>query len=160
LLLIRQFLSRQPSPRIDFISELPEEIGVLILSFLDVKGLNGASRVNRKWHRLIHDNDLWRRLCRKQGWAPPKTDKKSTAVASMRTVLWSVPDFCHFRVEWKRIYIDHYVRYYRENIFIGAVDASELAIGQLHNQTGAYRASAGGHGARKRPAALILFIVR
>lgn len=45
---------------VDFIGELPEELAVIILSHLseDTRTLGRASRVSKKWRRLIQDNDL------------------------------------------------------------------------------------------------------
>ncbi|RKO87043.1 hypothetical protein BDK51DRAFT_40315, partial [Blyttiomyces helicus] len=52
----------------DFISHLPSELAVHILSFTDPKTVGRAARVSRKWAELATDNTIWRSMFRARGW--------------------------------------------------------------------------------------------
>lgn len=60
------FLSQTIAPmlRRDFLAELPPEIALHILSFVDnPKTLARASQVSKRWHDLVHDEWLWKTMC-------------------------------------------------------------------------------------------------
>ena len=60
------FVSTSLSLRLrrDFLRDLPPEIAVYILSFIDdPKTLLRAGRVSRYWHSLVADEWLWKQLC-------------------------------------------------------------------------------------------------
>lgn len=46
--------------RIDFISQLPAELAIHILSQLDAAALSTASRVSRDWNNVIKNQHIWR----------------------------------------------------------------------------------------------------
>ena len=53
----------------DFITELPQELGLKILaSFEDPKDLVRASQVCRAWRRLVNDDHTWKLMCERQGF--------------------------------------------------------------------------------------------
>eukprot|EP01137_Pigoraptor_chileana_P017831 Opistho-2@76411 len=54
--------------RRDIISDLPDEVGVRILSYLDFHSLLQASLVSRSWRRISVDDRLWRILWQSVGW--------------------------------------------------------------------------------------------
>lgn len=60
----------------NILSQLPYEIGLHILSFLDVHSLTQASLVCRGWHTLCEEPSLWRNLFESQGW---RYDRKEMA---------------------------------------------------------------------------------
>ncbi|KAI1318422.1 hypothetical protein EDD11_006506 [Mortierella claussenii] len=80
------FLSNhlQPLLRIDFISILPTEIALRILSYLDATSLCHAAQVCKTWKRLADDDVVWHRMCEqhiglkctKCGWGLPLLEKK------------------------------------------------------------------------------------
>ncbi|KAG6381748.1 F-box domain-containing protein [Boletus reticuloceps] len=50
--------------RHDFLAELPPEIALHILSFVeDPKTLARASQVSKRWHDLVQDEWLWKSMC-------------------------------------------------------------------------------------------------
>ena len=49
--------------RIDFLSELPFELSLRILSFCDAKSLCQASKVSRVWMKMANDDWVWHRMC-------------------------------------------------------------------------------------------------
>lgn len=57
----------------DFLRDLPPEVSLQIISFLDdPQTLTRASRVSKYWNRLLSDEWIWRRLCLIHGFAPGK----------------------------------------------------------------------------------------
>lgn len=62
LLFISQTIA--PMLRRDFLAELPPEIALHILSFVDdPKTLARASQVSKRWHDLVQDEWLWKIMC-------------------------------------------------------------------------------------------------
>ncbi|KAG0171305.1 hypothetical protein DFQ30_001204 [Apophysomyces sp. BC1015] len=60
--------------KIDFLTELPMELAMLILSFCDPKALWVLLTVSRRWHRLSRDDLLWREHYF-QNWPPARLEK-------------------------------------------------------------------------------------
>ncbi|ORE16935.1 WD40 repeat-like protein [Rhizopus microsporus] len=52
----------------NILCQLPYEIAINILSFLDTKSLIQASQVSKGWHTLCEDSNLWKRLYEAEGW--------------------------------------------------------------------------------------------
>uniref|UniRef100_T1IP46 F-box domain-containing protein n=1 Tax=Strigamia maritima TaxID=126957 RepID=T1IP46_STRMM len=57
----------EPQFQRDFISLLPKELALYVLSFLEPKDLARASQTCRVWRSLAEDNLLWREKCREAG---------------------------------------------------------------------------------------------
>ncbi|ORX87029.1 WD40 repeat-like protein [Anaeromyces robustus] len=59
-----QELSKKLDPlfHFDFLSKLPNELSIKILSYTDCKTISIVSNVSRKWHQLSLDNTLWKQL--------------------------------------------------------------------------------------------------
>ncbi|KAF8914274.1 WD40-repeat-containing domain protein [Gymnopilus junonius] len=60
------FISRTITPLLkrDFVSYLPPELALHVLSFIDEpRTLTRASRVSRNWYRIVRDETIWRRMC-------------------------------------------------------------------------------------------------
>ncbi|KAF9947501.1 hypothetical protein BGZ72_010515 [Mortierella alpina] len=82
----------QPLLRIDFLTILPPEIALRILSHLDATSLCHAAQVCKSWKRLADDDVVWHRMCEqhiglkctKCGWGLPLLEKKK--VRSRRTI--------------------------------------------------------------------------
>lgn len=61
------FLNSLIAPRlkVDFLKELPPEIALHILSFIDLPStLSRANAVSKYWNALIRDENLWKALCK------------------------------------------------------------------------------------------------
>ncbi|XP_013378993.1 F-box/WD repeat-containing protein 7 [Lingula anatina] len=56
----------EPQFQRDFISLLPKELALYVLSFLDPKDLLRAAQTCRYWRVLAEDNLLWREKCREE----------------------------------------------------------------------------------------------
>lgn len=79
-----------PRLKVDFIKELPSEISLYILSFIDSPStLIRASTVSKYWNKLIKDDTLWRTLC------------QSHQYISLDAM--DIQDFC-YRNHFKRMY--------------------------------------------------------
>ncbi|KFM81029.1 F-box/WD repeat-containing protein 7, partial [Stegodyphus mimosarum] len=57
----------EPQFQRDFISLLPKELALYVLSFLEPKDLLKAAQTCRYWRVLAEDNLLWREKCREEG---------------------------------------------------------------------------------------------
>nr|CAD7262741.1 unnamed protein product [Timema shepardi] len=57
----------EPQFQRDFISLLPKELALYVLSFLDPRDLLRAAQTCRSWRFLAEDNLLWREKCREAG---------------------------------------------------------------------------------------------
>ncbi|KUI55531.1 putative E3 ubiquitin ligase complex SCF subunit scon-2 [Cytospora mali] len=73
----------QAQLKIDFISALPNEISIKILSYLDTVSLCKAARVSRHWRVVADDDTVWHRMCEqhidrkctKCGWGLPLLER-------------------------------------------------------------------------------------
>ncbi|XP_063314593.1 F-box/WD repeat-containing protein 7 isoform X1 [Pelobates fuscus] len=84
----------EPQFQRDFISLLPKELALYVLSFLEPKDLLQAAQTCRYWRILAEDNLLWREKCKEDGIDEPLHVKR-------RKVL--KPGFTHS--PWKSAYI-------------------------------------------------------
>ncbi|XP_028298725.1 F-box/WD repeat-containing protein 7 isoform X1 [Gouania willdenowi] len=84
----------EPQFQRDFISLLPKELALYVLSFLEPKDLLQAAQTCRYWRILAEDNLLWREKCREEGIDEPLLLKKRKIVK---------PGFTHS--PWKSAYI-------------------------------------------------------
>nr|XP_057932916.1 F-box/WD repeat-containing protein 7 isoform X2 [Doryrhamphus excisus] len=84
----------EPQFQRDFISLLPKELALYVLSFLEPKDLLQAAQTCRYWRILAEDNLLWREKCREEGIDEPLPLKKRKMVK---------PGFTHS--PWKSAYI-------------------------------------------------------
>lgn len=57
----------EPQLQRDFVSLLPKELALYVLSFLHPKDLLQAAQTCRYWRILCEDNLLWREKCREEG---------------------------------------------------------------------------------------------
>ena len=70
--------------KIDFLSALPQEIGLKILCFLDTTSLCKAAQVSHRWKTLAEDDVVWHKMCEQHidrkctacGWGLPLLDRK------------------------------------------------------------------------------------
>lgn len=54
----------------DFLSDLPMELALHVLSFVEEPvTLCRAMRVSRSWYAVLRDHNVWKRLCYSFGWA-------------------------------------------------------------------------------------------
>ncbi|MCI4394851.1 hypothetical protein PGIGA_G00173680 [Pangasianodon gigas] len=84
----------EPQFQRDFISLLPKELALYVLSFLEPKDLLQAAQTCRYWRILAEDNLLWREKCREEGIDEPLHIKRRKVVK---------PGFSHS--PWKSAYI-------------------------------------------------------
>jgi F-box/WD-40 domain protein 7 len=57
----------EPQFQRDFISLLPKELALYVLSFLEPRDLLRAAQTCSYWHTLAEDNILWREKCQEEG---------------------------------------------------------------------------------------------
>ena len=84
--------------RVDFIRELPQELSVHILSYLDATQLGVASQVSSLWNRVIQDQHIWR-----QSFLREKTNTYATSRPVQPGVGAGVPSLRPGN-DWQKIY--------------------------------------------------------
>ncbi|XP_029463176.1 F-box/WD repeat-containing protein 7 isoform X2 [Rhinatrema bivittatum] len=84
----------EPQFQRDFISLLPKELALYVLSFLEPKDLLQAAQTCRYWRILAEDNLLWREKCKEDGIDEPLHIKRRKVIK---------PGFTHS--PWKSAYI-------------------------------------------------------
>ncbi|ORZ39864.1 WD40-repeat-containing domain protein, partial [Catenaria anguillulae PL171] len=101
----------EPAMKMDVLTQLPVELSLRVLGYLDARSLCRASQVSKAWARLANCDSVWHRLCLqhidkkcvKCGWALPLLTKKrkrsgpaaasnSTALSSSRSSTSSLID--------------------------------------------------------------------
>ncbi|GAA5810738.1 hypothetical protein MFLAVUS_004164 [Mucor flavus] len=81
---VRQIVNRiEPYLQRDIVSQLPTELAIYTLGFLDFASLLQASQVSKSWHNICDNPSLWRDLFESQGWAYDR--------AEMNTYLLNTP---------------------------------------------------------------------
>ena len=81
--------------KIDFLSALPDELGLKILCYLDTDSLCKAAQVSQKWRQLADDESIWQKMCAqhidrtciKCGWGLPSTKRKRLRTTKQQTQL-------------------------------------------------------------------------
>ncbi|KAK5631832.1 hypothetical protein RRF57_007546 [Xylaria bambusicola] len=84
--------------RVDFIRELPQELSIHILSYLDAAQLGVASQVSSLWNRVIQDQYIWR-----QSFLREKTHTYATSLPIQPGVGAGVPSLRPGN-DWQRVY--------------------------------------------------------
>ncbi|XP_077088522.1 F-box/WD repeat-containing protein 7 isoform X1 [Siphateles boraxobius] len=84
----------EPQFQRDFISLLPRELALHVLSFLEPKDLLQAAQTCLNWRMLAEDNLLWREKCKEEGIDEPLHIKRRKVIK---------PGFTHS--PWKSAYI-------------------------------------------------------
>ncbi|XP_075399811.1 F-box/WD repeat-containing protein 7 isoform X2 [Tenrec ecaudatus] len=84
----------EPQFQRDFISLLPKELALYVLSFLEPRDLLHAAQTCRYWRILAEDNLLWREKCKEEGIDEPLHIKRRKVIK---------PGFIHS--PWKSAYI-------------------------------------------------------
>ena len=49
--------------RVDFVANLPTELAIHVLAYLNAAALSKASTVSRRWHSVIDNQHIWRESC-------------------------------------------------------------------------------------------------
>ncbi|KAI3336617.1 WD40 repeat-like protein [Xylariaceae sp. AK1471] len=84
--------------RLDFITQLPQELSIQILAYLDGAQLGAASQVSKHWHRVVQDQYIWR-----QSFLREKTDAYATSLPVQPGVGAGVP-LVRPGLDWQKIY--------------------------------------------------------
>lgn len=58
----------EPMLQLDVVGLLPDEVALLVYSFLPWQSLLSCALVNRRWRTLANDTTLWRDLCAEREW--------------------------------------------------------------------------------------------
>ena len=103
--------------KIDFISILPQELSLKILSYLDCQSLCNATRVCRKWQKLADDDRVWYHMCEQHidrkcpncGWGLPLLHMKRARIQQNSTGSSSKADIQPQTTRpWQVIYRDRF----------------------------------------------------
>ena len=74
----------EPQFQRDFISLLPKELALYVLSFLKPRDLLNAAQTCRYWRILAEDNLLWREKCREAGMSEAVCNSGAAAAAKRK----------------------------------------------------------------------------
>ena len=74
----------EPQFQRDFISLLPKELALYVLSFLKPRDLLNAAQTCRYWRILAEDNLLWREKCREAGMSEAVRNSGAAAAAKRK----------------------------------------------------------------------------
>lgn len=80
----------EPQFQRDFISLLPKELALNVLSFLEPKDLLRAAQACRSWRILADDNFLWKDKCRKAGIDISKKRVSTKSLNNTQVSPWKV----------------------------------------------------------------------
>lgn len=94
--------------KIDFLQELPPELGLQILNYLDAKDLENCSRVSSHWNHLSHDECLWKVLCERRWknklhkkFEPAKLDEpKHASAMDLKNQIEKLSRLCFSNWKW------------------------------------------------------------
>jgi F-box and WD-40 domain protein 1/11 len=84
--------------RVDFISRLPQELSIQVLTYLDGPQLVAASQVSKSWHLVVQDQYVWR-----QSFLREKTDTYATSLPVQPGVGAGVPPI-RPGLDWLKVY--------------------------------------------------------
>ncbi|KAL2753043.1 hypothetical protein ACRALDRAFT_1011704, partial [Sodiomyces alcalophilus JCM 7366] len=84
--------------RVDFVSELPPELSIQILAYLDAASLASASLVSRRWEDVVANRHIWR-----DAFLRAKTDTYATSRPVQPGTAQGVPAVAP-HVDWKKVY--------------------------------------------------------
>uniref|UniRef100_A0A8C7IZ16 F-box/WD repeat-containing protein 7-like n=1 Tax=Oncorhynchus kisutch TaxID=8019 RepID=A0A8C7IZ16_ONCKI len=87
----------EPQFQRDFISLLPKELALYVLTFLEPRDLMHAAQTCSYWRILAEDNLLWREKCREEGIEEPLVVKRRKTLK---------PGFLHS--PWKSAYVQQH----------------------------------------------------
>lgn len=85
--------------RIDFVTRLPTELAIQVLSHLDCKGLMTACRVSRAWQEAVSNQHIWR-----ESFLREKTATYATSGPIVPGAGFGVPDVKPTN-DWREIYL-------------------------------------------------------
>ncbi|ORX79002.1 WD40 repeat-like protein [Basidiobolus meristosporus CBS 931.73] len=68
----------------DFITHLPHELALHILSYTNIPTLGRVSSVCKKWHEVIDDSGLWRKMYFDEGWQVKELELNSAVQSEER----------------------------------------------------------------------------
>lgn len=80
----------EPQFQRDFISLLPKELALSVLSFLEPRDLLRAAQTCKSWRFLAEDNLLWKEKCREAGIEDVPRRRGSSRSVVPQTSHWKV----------------------------------------------------------------------
>ena len=107
------FLNSLIAPRlkVDFLKELPPEIALQILSYIDLPStLSRATCVSKYWNALIRDETLWRSLCKTHQYHIPahihhhNPNNNNQLIEPTNTTITTTNNYFSYRDYFKRKY--------------------------------------------------------
>jgi len=84
--------------RLDFIGQLPHELSVQVLAYLNAAQLAAASRVSKRWYEVVQDQYIWR-----QSFLREKTHTYATSRPIQPGAMAGIPSLRR-GLEWQKIY--------------------------------------------------------
>lgn len=87
----------EPQFQRDFISLLPRELALSVLSFLEPRDLLRAAQTCRSWRFLAEDNLLWREKCKEAGIdrVPIRRGSPGSQTSPWKVFLFYISSYCY-----------------------------------------------------------------
>lgn len=114
----------EPQFQRDFISLLPRELALSVLSFLEPRDLLKAAQTCRSWRFLAEDNLLWKEKCREAGIEEVARRRGSPRSPNNHTSPWKV----NSRFKQKE-------HFFTKKIFIDCLYETQRHRNELEEQT-------------------------
>lgn len=120
-------------PVIDFLTNLPCEIVLQVMSWMDLATLLGMASVSKRWYELSKTNDIWRRRLLEMHWLPIRPCSSFSASSTTTTTTdWYYWYKQRYQLEnrWRSGNVTtHYLLGHQDSVYCLQFDASQIVTG-------------------------------
>lgn len=118
--------------RIDFLTSLPCEVVLQVMSWMDLTTLLGMASVSKRWYELSKTNDIWRRRLIEMHWLPIRPCSSFTRSIASCTTDWYYWYKQRYQLEkrWRSGNVTtHYLLGHQDSVYCLQFDASQIVTG-------------------------------
>lgn len=117
---------------IDFLTSLPCEVVLQVMSWMDLTTLLGMASVSKRWYELSKTNDIWRRRLIEMHWLPIRPCSSFTRSIASSTTDWYYWYKQRYQLEkrWRSGNVTtHYLLGHQDSVYCLQFDASQIVTG-------------------------------